>query len=66
MKEFKREGYTLKAYDEESYVMEIEDDENNAYTSKHSKNWEDLYMLAKELVKEGKRCVIMEIKYEFV
>jgi len=65
MKEFRREGYKLKAYEEESYRMDIEDDESNIYTSKYSNNWEELYMLAKKLAKEGKRCIIMEIRYEF-
>jgi len=65
VKEFRREGYKLKAYEEESYRMDIEDDESNIYTSKYSSNWEELYMLAKTLVKEGKRCIIMEIRYEF-
>jgi len=65
MKEFKREHYKLKSYEGDHYRMDIEDEDNNIYTSQYSKNWEELYMLAKKLVQEGKKCIIWECKYEF-
>jgi hypothetical protein len=65
MKEFKRENYKLKSYEGDWFKIDIEDDDNNLYTSQYNKDWEELYMLAKKLVQEGKRCTIWECRYVF-
>lgn len=65
MKQFKREHYLLKAYEQEQYRMDIENDETHIDTTEYNEKWEPLYMKAKKLAKEGKKCLIWELKYSF-
>lgn len=65
MKKYEREKYTLVAYHNEKYSLEIEDDELHTVNTEYSNNWETLYAKAKKEAEKGKKCLLMEIKYEF-
>jgi len=66
MKEYKREHYILKAYNDERYRLDVYDSESNTEYSEYDNKWESLYMKAKKEVKKGKECHIFELKYEFL
>jgi len=66
MKEYKREKYTLKKYNNEMYRMEITNEEVGISKTITSRNYEELYKKAKEEVKKGNHIEIWELKYEFI
>ena len=66
MRIYKREHYNIKAYKEERYSMEIYDRYLGTSITIYNKKWEPLYAKAKEESKNGKRCTIHELKYEFI
>lgn len=65
MRKYEREHYTLKAYKEEKYRLDVYNETTNTSYSKFSLNWEELYALAKIEVKKGNHCELYEMLYEF-
>jgi len=65
MKEYEREHYTLRAYKDESYALEVYDPVLRTSKSYYDSSWEKLYHKAKEEASNGKSCKIFELKYEF-
>ena len=64
-KEYKREHYILKSYDNERYKLVVIDEESNFDTEEYANDWEALYMKAKDLTEKGKKCEIWSLLYEF-
>jgi len=65
MRKYDREKYTLKAYKDEKYMLEIVDDNTMTGKTLYSNNWENLYAKAKKEISEGKQCAIWSLCYEF-
>jgi len=65
MKEYKREKYNLKSYNNELYRLDYYDEKTNIENTEYSERWESLYKKAKDLAEKGKSSSLWELKYEF-
>jgi len=65
MKVYEREKYTLKAYKNEQYRLDVYDPITRTEYSEYGEKWEKLYDKAKKEVEKGKECSIWEMIYEF-
>jgi len=69
MKKYDREHYELKSFENEKYCMNIESSPEDRFQETktiYSDNVEELYVEAKKLAKKGRKCIIWELKYEFI
>jgi hypothetical protein len=65
MKEFVKKKYTIKAYENEYYMAVFTDSQGMSEWTKYSKDWNELYLLAREEGKKGNSCQIWELNCEF-
>ena len=65
MREYEREGYTLKSYVHERFRLDVYDENTNSEMSIYGDKIDELYFQARELAEEGKQCSIWELHYEF-
>ena len=66
MKSYNIDGYTVNKYDKEKYMLELLCDKDKLGELILYKTWEEAYMNAKKEIKQGKKCRIWDLQYEFI